>query len=478
MSGGRHTEPLDVHLLLRRDMGNGPEVLLSRRAGAVYVAGLWHLPSGHLDGPEEDVVAALVRETREETGVVVDLADVRAAVTVHHRSPGGGARVGFFFEVCRWEGEPQIHERDVCDGMGWFGFDALPDPMVAYCRAGLDAYRAGARLAVHFQEPSDAIAYDPATDRLRIITAVGDDPLAVQPAPGVREFTERAVGRTTDWEDVSWAWAGSQVWRAHGALGGTWYVKVHQNGKFHGRQVRAYRSWVPTLGAAAPRLMAADDVLLAIVVTAVPGRPLYGAVYTPEQERRIFHQIGALARKVHQSAPPRPAPAGSGPAVEKTERHLAAARPYLEAGDEEFVRAVVQRAEQLPPLEWVETHGDFQLRNILSADDEALSADGDTLAVIDFERSEPGPAVRDLVRLSDAWAGRPDLYEALMAGYGRALTEVEEERLFVDAALDAVSGIQFGAAHGDLELVERGKRTLKRLRSAAASPTRSPGGPW
>jgi hypothetical protein len=82
------------------------------------------------------------------------------------------------------------------------------------------------------------------------------------------------------------------------------------------------------------------------------------------------------------------------------------------------------------------------------------------------------------VRLSDAWAGRPDLYEALLAGYGRPLTDVEEERLFVDAALDALSGIQFGAAHGDPGLVERGKRTLKRLRAAAVSPTRSPGGAW
>ncbi len=417
------------------------------------------------------MVAALVRETGEETGIGVDVADVRAAVTVHHRSPGGGARVGFFFEVRCWEGDPQIREPDVCDGMEWFSFDALPTPMVAYCRAGLDAYRAGARLAVHFQEPSDAIAYAPATDRLRIIPAVGDDPPAPQPAPEVREFTERTVGRIAGWEDVSWAWAGSQVWRARGAFGGTWYVKVHQNGKFHGRQVRAYRSWVPTLGAATPRLMAADDDLLAVVVTAVPGSPLYGAVHTPEQERRIFHQVGALAREIHQSTPPSPAPDGSGPTVEKAERHLAAARPHLELGDEEFVRDLVQRAEQLPPLEWVETHGDFQLRNILQADDGAL-------AVIDFERSELGPAVRDLVRLSDAWAGRPDLYEALIAGYGRPLTDVEEEHLFVDAALDAVSGIQFGAAHGDPELVERGKRTLNRLRTAAASTTRSPGEPW
>lgn len=97
-----------------------------------------------------------------------------------------------------------------------------------------------------------------------------------------------------------------------------------------------------------------------------------------------------------------------------------------------------------------------------------------SVAVIDFERSEPGPAVRDLVRLSDAWAGRPDLYAAFLSGYGRSLTAVEEARLVIDAALDSVSGISYGAAHGDPELIERGRRTLARLRaehSTALPPT-------
>ncbi|MER6108321.1 NUDIX domain-containing protein [Streptomyces hirsutus] len=118
MTGGpRHTQPLDVHLIALRDGTTGPEVLLSRRAGDVYAAGCWHLLSGHLDGPWEDMVTALVRETREETGVLVDPADVRAAVTVRHRAPVGGARVGVFFEVRRWYGTPQVREPVVCNGM-------------------------------------------------------------------------------------------------------------------------------------------------------------------------------------------------------------------------------------------------------------------------------------------------------------------------------------------------------------------------
>ncbi|MFB6559066.1 NUDIX domain-containing protein [Streptomyces sp. NPDC056400] len=182
MSGGpRHTVPVDVHLVLRRDGGCGPQVLLSRRAGPVYATGLWHLPSGHLD-PDEDMVEAVIREAREETGVLIAAPDVTAAVTVHHRPPrGGSSRIGVFFEVRRWTGLPRVTEPDRCDGMGWYPLGALPEPMVAYCRAGLDAYRAGAPAAVHFQQPGDLVEYAAdGADRTRLLPGPPPPP---PPAP-------------------------------------------------------------------------------------------------------------------------------------------------------------------------------------------------------------------------------------------------------------------------------------------------------
>ncbi|PZT73371.1 MULTISPECIES: phosphotransferase [unclassified Streptomyces] len=460
MSGGqRHTVPVDVHLIAVREGEKGPKVLLSRRAGTVYAAGHWHFPSGHVDGPFEDVVTALVRETYEETGLVVEPGDVRAAVTVHQRAPGGNARVGFFFEVRRWSGTPDVREPEVCDAMDWFAFDALPEPMIAYCRAGLNAYRAGVPIALHFQEPGDPIGHDAAVDRLHLVPA----PDGGEPRPGleVREFTERAVGRITAWTDVSWARTASQVWRAQNASGGVWFVKIHQNDRFHGREVGALRDWVPGLGGAGPRLVAADAALRAIVLTAVEGRPLHGMVLPPDEERRVFRAIGELTARVHASPLPAAAP-GTAPVVPyaKLERHLEGARAHLRPGDEEFVRSVVHGAVRLPAVEAVVTHGDLQLRNLLRAGD-------GTLRIIDFERSEPQSAVRDLVRLLDCFDGRADLDEAFFDGYGRRLTEAEEARLRVEAVLDAVSGIDFGNRTGDPELVERGHRTLVRCRAVA-----------
>ncbi|MER7181779.1 NUDIX domain-containing protein [Streptomyces hyaluromycini] len=248
-----YTVPVDVHMFLRRDSAAGPLVLLTRRAGPVYATGLRHAPSGRLDGPHEDLVAAVIRETCEETGVLLDRAGVGSVVTLHHRAPGGAARIGVFFAARSWQGTPQIMEPDKCDAMDWFPLDALPEPMVAYCRAGIDAYRAGATLAVHFQQPGDPIAYHPATDPLTLAPTAGRTADGgVVPDEAVRDFAERAIGPIGTWSDSSWPRAESRVWRATGKRSGAWYVKQHQNQRFHRREVHALRHWARVLGAAAP----------------------------------------------------------------------------------------------------------------------------------------------------------------------------------------------------------------------------------
>lgn len=153
----RHTEVVDVHLILRR----GPEVLLARRAGTGYADGLLHAPSGHVEDGE-DVREAMIREAAEETGVVLDPDELRVALVMQHRGPGGRPRTGWFFEAEYDPARPPRNaEPDKCSELGWFPLDALPDDMVAYCRAGLDGYRAEERFLVHWHEDGDPIAYAP-----------------------------------------------------------------------------------------------------------------------------------------------------------------------------------------------------------------------------------------------------------------------------------------------------------------------------
>jgi 8-oxo-dGTP diphosphatase len=451
----RHREPVDVHLILRR----GGEVLLSRRAGDTYASGLLHMPSGHLDGDFEDVVTGLVREAEEELGVVIRSADVRVALVMQHRSPKGHNRTGWFFEVTRWVGVPRIAEPDRCSQLDWFALHDLPDDMVAYCRAGLEAYRDGHSFALHLQEPDDPIAYEAnGPSRLHPLPTRAPDPYAVL-GEQLGTFAERTIGPLKEVTDASWARQASRVWRLTGRDSGSWFLKVHQGPKFHQREVGALREWAPALGAGhAPQLVAADPEQLAVIVSALPGRVLHGADLSMAAWQSVYRQLGQLLRALHLGEPPMMAQALGG--LAKLERHLAAADGLLEPGEETLVRSLALHLPRVPPVPHGRRHGDVQRRNL-------LLDDHGTLALIDWERAEIGPLVSDFVRIADTWIDAPELEAALFDGYGRTLSPVEAQALKGLSALDALSGIQYGAAHGDPELVERGHRTLHRLRKEA-----------
>jgi 8-oxo-dGTP pyrophosphatase MutT (NUDIX family) len=128
----RHTLIGDVHLVLVNRDGR---VLFGQRQNTGYEDGAWHLPSGHLEAGES-VVAALIREAKEEIGIIIEEHEVEFTHVMHNSSSGG--RVAFFFTVHRWTGEPENLEPDKCSGLRWFPLGALPDHLIPYCRAALE----------------------------------------------------------------------------------------------------------------------------------------------------------------------------------------------------------------------------------------------------------------------------------------------------------------------------------------------------
>ncbi|MGW0248253.1 NUDIX domain-containing protein [Nocardia goodfellowii] len=131
---------VDVHVLLIRD----GRLLLSKRRGEDEFDGLWHLPAGKLE-PGEPATAAAAREALEEIGVVIDPVDLRHIHTAHVVGPGREARLGLFFEVRRWSGQPVNREPDKSYGLQWFPLDRLPESeIIAYPMAGIRARRTGA----------------------------------------------------------------------------------------------------------------------------------------------------------------------------------------------------------------------------------------------------------------------------------------------------------------------------------------------
>ena len=132
--------PVDAYMLLERDA----RILMLRRAsGATYAAGLLCPPSGHVEGGET-VSEAAIRETAEETGIRLQPDQVHCVTVVHHRGPGGQARIGWFFAAGPgWTGEPVNREPAKHAGLAWIDPAAPPGDLVAYTWAGLRAWRAG-----------------------------------------------------------------------------------------------------------------------------------------------------------------------------------------------------------------------------------------------------------------------------------------------------------------------------------------------
>jgi 8-oxo-dGTP diphosphatase len=119
-----------AHLFLLR----GDDVLLLRRANTGYADGSYSVIAGHLDGDEE-VVAAIIREAREEAGITLAAEDARVVGVMHRKS--NDERIDFFLIARRWRGDVINAEPGKCDELLWRPLDALPENVIPYVRRAL-----------------------------------------------------------------------------------------------------------------------------------------------------------------------------------------------------------------------------------------------------------------------------------------------------------------------------------------------------
>lgn len=109
---------------LLREGGN--QTLLGKRA-TLFLNGIWNGPGGKKK-PGENILSCLKRETKEETGVTIDIESARCFAINNIWLPQGGKHVlewrVHFFLVKSWSGEPQA--LDGFDEVKWFPLQNLP----------------------------------------------------------------------------------------------------------------------------------------------------------------------------------------------------------------------------------------------------------------------------------------------------------------------------------------------------------------
>ncbi len=108
----------------------------------------------------------------------------------------------------------------------------------------------------------------------------------------------------------------------------------------------------------------------------------------------------------------------------------------------------------------VACHRDYNPYNWL------VSADGAWAGVIDFEFCYPDVRVAEFTRYPEwEWLLRPDLVAALLEGYGRALTPLEERQCLFEHVNYAVGMIVWGCQHEYFGSAAEGREALDHLAS-------------
>lgn len=132
----RATFPVTVHLLFIRE----DQILLLRRFNTGYRDGEYSVPAGHLDG-NETVIAAGIREAKEEVGVDIEATGLHFSSVMHRIEDD--ERVDFFVRVHEWQGEPFNAEPDKCDDLRWADVGDLPENIIPYVRKAIQNHRQG-----------------------------------------------------------------------------------------------------------------------------------------------------------------------------------------------------------------------------------------------------------------------------------------------------------------------------------------------
>ena len=247
----------------------------------------------------------------------------------------------------------------------------------------------------------------------------------------VVDIVETQVGHPLSFTFAGWPHAGSFVWRTTDRSGRVLYAKVHTSDQQVDQLVGAYKQIVPHLTCNVPEILRIDHPSRLALCSAIPGIPVKVAALESEEEEIAYRTAGAVARTMHEI------PVGTIQSddagirqVDTMRKAIDEARGYVD--DEVLAWAALIGTDPSTfanePI--VHCHRDFSPRNWLVVPGDPAAGFG----LIDFESARLDVRYADFWRMyADDWKERPERRDWFFAGYGRTLSEMEEERfrLFV-----------------------------------------------
>jgi aminoglycoside phosphotransferase (APT) family kinase protein len=256
------------------------------------------------------------------------------------------------------------------------------------------------------------------------------------------------------------------------ARSGHAYLKIYEDRATWEPEVHGYEQWSPAFGNRTPALLGVYDAdPFAVLTSDLGGKNLEDAALPASQQPTVWRAAGRALTALHDHA------AGeffgvakrdgspAGPVVTDAVEYIgaefadltakAAAEGWLTVAE----RAVVERARALIPAFEGEPptpcHRDYCPVNWI------VDAQGEWIGVIDYEFARWDVRVTEFSRYPDwDWMLRPDLTDALLEGYSRPFTTVEQDQLLVARAKYALGAIVWGHENEFFGFEQEGRDAL------------------
>ncbi len=138
----RFKNPSAVMLFLTRVTDGKEEILFQKRKNTGYCDGFYDLSaSGHVD-ENESMKHAMIREAKEELGILIDEKDLEFICLIHKKSEGYIYYNGYF-KANKWIGNPTIMEPEKNEELKWIDINELPSNIVNDRCIAIENYKNG-----------------------------------------------------------------------------------------------------------------------------------------------------------------------------------------------------------------------------------------------------------------------------------------------------------------------------------------------
>jgi ADP-ribose pyrophosphatase YjhB (NUDIX family) len=128
----RYTLPVAVYLIVSN---SNNEILLLKRQNTWFLDWYYWLISWHKE-KDENILQALVRETKEEADIDIDLENIKF-VSVMNRKAWDREYIDYFFTL-NYDWEYKNMESNKCEHLKFFSLDNLPEKIIDYIKYVID----------------------------------------------------------------------------------------------------------------------------------------------------------------------------------------------------------------------------------------------------------------------------------------------------------------------------------------------------